>query len=172
MSFLRNAGEVFLWAAILTVGVIVGASVYQRISLIPYWGGDLPGSIVTYFQGTSAAAAIGRFWETVLPPTAIFVALALLTNWPNRRRRKWLVIAATLFFAMLIWTAVYFVPSGVIPLMVHAGAGLSPDEITQRARAWIFWDGFRVAGTIAAYLLLLKALTCRLDKIEPATSPK
>ena len=170
MSFVKNAGEVFLWGAILLVGVIIGASVYQRISLIPYWGGDLPGSVVTYFQGTTAAASIGRFWTTILPPTAIFVLVALLANLPDRGRRKWVIIAAILFIAMLIWTAIYFVPSGVIPLMERAAAGLSADEITQRAKAWIFWDWFRVAGTIGAELSLLKALTYRPGEIKPASS--
>jgi len=161
MSLRQNIGEVSLWVALLLVGIIIGASVYQRISLIPEWGGNLPDSVGTYFQGTTNAAAIGRFWENALPPTAIMVVLTLLTNWPERSRRKWLIVGAIFFFAMLAWTAIYFVPSGVIPLMVRAGAGLSGDEITRRARAWIFWDWFRMAGTAAAYFSLLKALTYR-----------
>ena len=63
------------------------------------------------------------------------------------------------FFTMLFWTAAHFVPRGVIPLMERRGAGMSPDEITRTARAWIFWDWFRMAGTTASYLCLLKAAT-------------
>jgi hypothetical protein len=29
--------------------------------------------------------------------------------------------------------------------------------ITEMARAWIFWDWFRMAGTLAAYLCFVKA---------------
>jgi hypothetical protein len=62
---------------------------------------------------------------------------------------------------MLVWTEIYFVPKGVIPLMARAGAGLSGDQITTMAKAWIFWDWFRMAGTVVAYLALLRALTIR-----------
>lgn len=167
MTARQRIGEPVLWAALLFVGVIIGASVYQRISLIPEWGGALPGSIATYFQGTNAANSIGRFWSTVLPAAALVLIVAVLTNWYAPARRLWLGVAALLFFAMLVWTEVYFIPKGVIPLMVRAGAGLSPDEITRRAQAWIFWDWFRTAGTVAAYLALLKAATVSCSDVNP-----
>jgi hypothetical protein len=53
---------------------------------------------------------------------------------------------------MLVWTVAYFIPLGVIPLMERGGEGMSPDDITRTARAWIFWDWFRLGGTPASYL--------------------
>ena len=52
-------------------------------------------------------------------------------------------------------------PSDVSPraLMVRGGAGLTPEVITQMARAWIFWDWFRMAGTPGSYLCFVKAAT-------------
>jgi glycerol-3-phosphate acyltransferase PlsY len=155
----ERTAEAALWTELLLIGIILGATVYQRISLIPEWGGALPGSLIAYFKGTRAAASIGRFWICVLPPTALVMIVTVIANWPFRARRRWIGIAAAFFFAMLIWTEVYFVPHGVIPLMVHAGAGLSPDEITRMANAWIFWDWFRLAGTIATFFTLVKAVT-------------
>jgi hypothetical protein len=141
------------------MATMLGASVYQRISLIPEWGGSLPQSVVSYFHGTGAGASIDRFWTSVTAPTALFMIMAVLANRRAIARRKWLGAAALLFFAMLFWTAIYFVPKGVIPLMHRGGEGMSPDEITRTARAWIFWDWFRMTGTTAAYLCLLKAAT-------------
>jgi len=161
MTHRQRIGEAILWIALLLVSVIIGATVYQRISLIPEWGGALPESLISYFRGTNAAAAIGRFWMSILPPAALMMILALATNWRVSERRTWVVAGAGLFFAMLIWTEVYFVPKGVIPLMAHAGEGLSGETITAMANAWIFWDWFRLAGTIAAYLCLTTALTIR-----------
>lgn|SRR5690349_6743824 len=138
---------------------MLGASVYQRISLIPEWGGSLPQSVVTYFHGTGAGASIDRFWKSVTPPTTLLIIVAIVANRPSLARRKWLGAAGILFFALLVWTAVYFVPKGVTPLMVRGGEGMSPHEITRTARAWIFWDWFRMAGTVASYLCLLKAAT-------------
>ena len=161
MSIRQKIAEVLLWMALLFVATIIGAEVYQRISLIPEWGGALPDSVVTYFRGTQAAPAIGRFWISVLPPTALFAIAAAAFNWPERPRRRWISIGTLLFVAMLGWTEIYFVPKGVIPLMAHAGAGMSGDQITTMAKAWIFWDWFRMAGTVAAFLAFLKVLTIR-----------
>ena len=159
MTMRHRAGEVFLWLAILFVGTMCGASVYQRISLIPEWGGSLPQSVITTFQGTGAGEATGRFWKSVMGPSAVFVLLATILAWPVLTRRSWLIAGSAFFFAMLIWTAVYFIPQGVVPLMERGGEGMSPEEITSMAQAWIFWDWFRMAGTLAAYLCLLKAAT-------------
>ena len=159
MSGRQRFAEAALWLALLFLGTMLGASVYQRISLIPEWGGSLPQSVVTYFHGTTAGASIDRFWKSVTPLTALLIIVAIIANRSALSRRKWLGAAGLLFFAMLIWTAAYFIPRGVIPLMQRGGEGMSPDEITRTARAWIFWDWFRMAGTVASYLCLLKAAT-------------
>ena len=112
-----------------------GASVYQRISLIPEWGGALPQSVVLYFRDPHAGQAIDRFWTLVTAPTAVAIILALIVNWPFVVRRRWISRGAILFFLLLAWTAVYFIPKGVMPLMVRGGDGLTPEAITQMARA-------------------------------------
>src|SRR5689334_19656306 len=108
MTIRRRVADCFLWAVLVLVGTMFGASVYQRISIIPEWGGNLPGSAVTYFRGTTNGQAMGRFWMGVTGPTAITVVLAALLNWRGVERRRWMVAGAILFFAMLAWTAMYF----------------------------------------------------------------
>ena len=141
----------------MLVGTMFGASVYQRISLIPEWGGALPQSVADYFRDPRAGQAIDRFWTLITAPTAVAIILALIVNWPLAARRRWISLGAILFFVMLAWTVLYFIPRGVMPLMVRGGDGLSPEAITQMARAWIFWDWFRMAGTLASYLCFIKA---------------
>jgi len=159
----QRLATILLWSALVFVGTMFGASVYQRTSLIPEWGGALPQSVVLYFRGTNSGHAIDRFWTSVTGPTAVVVILALILNWHAVARRRWISRGGVLFFLMLAWTGLYFVPKGVMPLMLRGGDGLEPEEITQMARAWIFWDWFRMAGTLAAYLCLLKAATLRYD---------
>jgi hypothetical protein len=148
---------VFLWIVLVLVGTMFGASVYQRISLIPEWGGALPQSVVAYFGDPSAGQAIDRFWTLITGPTAIAIVVALILNWPFVDRRRWMSRGAMLFFLMLAWTVAFFIPKGVMPLMVRGGEGLSPEVITQMARSWIFWDWFRMAGTLVSYLCFVKA---------------
>jgi hypothetical protein len=156
----QRVAVVVLWSVIVLVGTMFGASVYQRISLIPEWGGALPQSVVDYFRNPNAGQAIDRFWTLVTPPTAVAIILTLIVNWPFVGRRRWIASGAVLFFVMLAWTVAFFIPQGVIPLMVRGGDGLAPDAITRMARAWIFWDWFRMAGTLGAYLCFVKAATC------------
>ena len=159
MATRRRLATVLLWSVLVLVGTMFGASVYQRISLIPEWGGALPQSVVTYFGDPSAGRAVDRFWTSVTAPTSVAIILALIVNWPFLEKRRWIARGASLFFLLLAWTAVYFIPRGVIPLMVRGGSGLAPEAIAQMARAWIFWDWFRMAGTLGAYLCFVKAAT-------------
>ena len=106
---------------------------------------------------------MGRFWGSpILPLNALLLIGALATVWRDQLRRKWVIASAVLFFAALIWTGVWFVPQGVIPLMARGGEGMSPEEITSRASAWIFWDWFRMGLTCGAFLAMTKSLTSRL----------
>ena len=153
----RHLAAILLSSVLVLVGTMFGASVYQRVSLIPEWGGSLPHSVVTYFGDPKAGQAIDRFWTSVTAPTAAAVILALVANWPFAARRRWIAGGALVFFVLLAWTTVYFIPEGVIPLMVRGGQGLAPEGITEMARAWIFWDWFRMAGTLGAYLCFVRA---------------
>jgi hypothetical protein len=69
-----------LWSVLVLVGTMFGASVYQRISLIPEWGGALPQSVTAYFGDPRAGQAIDRFWTAVTAPTAVAIILALIVN--------------------------------------------------------------------------------------------
>jgi hypothetical protein len=168
----QRLAAILLWSTLVLVGTMFGASVYQRISLIPEWGGALPQSVVLYFRNTHSGQAIDRFWTAVTPPTAVAIILALILNWPLVARRRWISRGAILFFLMLAWTAVYFVPKGVIPLMKRGGDGLTPEAITQMARAWIFWDWFRMAGTLGSYLCFVKAATLQHAERKPTSLGK
>src|SRR5262245_24538254 len=111
-----RVATILLWTALVLVGTMFGASVYQRISLIPEWGGALPESVVRYFGDPRAGQAIDRFWTLVTAPTAIAIVLALVAGWPRIAQRRWISAGAILFFVMLAWTVVFFIPTGVMPL--------------------------------------------------------
>jgi len=119
MSIREVLGDLTLYGALFLVGILNEASIYQRIPLIPDWGGHLPDS---------------RFWSSILPPSALFILAALVLNWPDRSRRRWLAVVDC------------------------GGEGMSPEEITSRASAWILWDWLRMAVTAVAFFASTKAL--------------
>src|SRR5712691_11247865 len=161
MSRRQLTGEVLLWLALLGMGILTGASVYQRIAIIPDWSSNLPRSLIKYFQGTTQAQDILRFWNSAVPAVTLLMIAALPPNLPDRTRRKWLALAAILYFGALTATLLWFVPRGVISLFVRAAAGMSPEAVTQVAEAWIFWDWFRLAALIGTFFSILKPLTIR-----------
>ena len=80
MTRREGVAALLLWSVLVFVGTMFGASVYQRISLIPEWGGALRQSVVTYFGDPHAGQAIERFGTLVTAPTAVLVILALIVN--------------------------------------------------------------------------------------------
>ncbi len=164
MSREGRFAEVVLWCALLGVAVLTGASVYQRVAIIPDWGGDLPSSLTRYFRGTNQARDILRFWQPAVVVMTVLMVAALALNWSMQARRKWLVLAAICYFGALAATLSFFVPQGVVPLFVRAGEGMRPDEIVRAARRWIFWDWFRVAALVGTFFSLAKAVgTAKAD---------
>ena len=97
MTTRQRFAEVLLWSVLVLVATMFCASVYQRISLIPEWGGALPQSVTLYFRDPHAGQAIDRFWTLVTAPTAVAIILALIVNWPLAARRRWISRGAILF---------------------------------------------------------------------------
>ena len=67
MTTRQRFAEVLLWSVLVLVATMFGASVYQRISLIPEWGGALPQSVTLYFRDPHAGQRRGqvRIWFEV-----------------------------------------------------------------------------------------------------------
>lgn len=172
MTTRQRIGEIVLWLTVFAMGLITGAGLFQKMSLIPAWTRDLPGSVVTYFNGTMMARDFARFWGTVVPVAALLVVGTLIVNLADRARRKWIAIGAGLFGAVFLATLLYFVPKGVLPLMVRAGAGMSGEEITRVMRQWVFWDGFRMVAMVGSFFAFLKAATVRVGTGGEAISER
>ena len=159
MGIRNTVGELFIFVFLLGVAMVLGGTLYQTIVVSPEWGGDLPGSLAIYFT-PARAARMGDFWRNpFLMSYGIFLIAAIVACWPNRARRMWLFATLAVFIAILIWTFTYFIPQGVIPLFMNAGAGIEPAEITHRSEAWIFWDKVRLGVGIVGFFCGLKALT-------------
>ena len=159
------ASNVLLLIAILSIALNFGGTWYQMMVLYPEWSGNLPQSLTTFFGDGRWFVAQTRFWQN--PATDIGLpafVIALIVSWPYRRRRNWMLIALLILLPVIVATAAWFIP-GVMRLMRDAGRGLSPEEITRSAQAWLFWDRVRFAAVGAVLLATLFAFA------SPAARP-
>jgi hypothetical protein len=87
----------------------------------------------------------------------LLMPVALFCNWHIPKRRTLIVIAAVAFYAMRIWSYVYFVPN------IFEFGALPPDgpfsaEVVERFRMWVNLNWLRIAiQDLLPYLLFLLA---------------
>jgi hypothetical protein len=84
----------------------------------------------------------------------LLIPAALLLNWHIPKRRTLIVIAAVVYYAMRVWTYVYFVPNifefGAIP-----PEGPFSAEVVERFRIWVNLSWLRFGFDISTNLLFL-----------------
>jgi hypothetical protein len=88
----------------------------------------------------------------------LLMPMALFCNWHIPKRRTLIVIAAAAFYAMRLWSYIYFVPN------IFEFGALPPDgpfsaEVVERFRMWVnlSWLRFAIQDLLPYLLLLLAA---------------
>jgi hypothetical protein len=81
---------------------------------------------------------------------------ALFCNWHIPKRRTFIVIAAAVFYAMRLWSYIYFVPN------IFEFATIPPDgpfstELVERFRLWVNLSWLRLGFDVLTNLLFLLA---------------
>ena len=133
------AGGSLLEMMLLSAGLGSPSTTFTMIH--PPFGGSFNLFIIT----------LNSLMEWLLMPVALFL------NWHIPKRRTFIVIAAAAFYAMRLWSYVYFVPN------IFEFGALPPDgpfsaEIVERFRIWVNLSWLRFAiQDILPYLLFLLA---------------
>ena len=97
-----------------------------------------------------------HYWRIVSPlATAAFVA-SLVFTWDAPARLAWLAAGFALYVAIQAATMAYFVPEQE-GLIGHVRS-LSGDVLTSRAHRWMFWNYFRNAAGVLAFVCLMNAI--------------
>jgi hypothetical protein len=86
----------------------------------------------------------------------LLIPAALLLNAPIPKRRTLIMIAATMFFALRVWSYLYFVPDILDWNQGTTGQPLSADQLGQAA-LWVDLSWIRLGADAAIALLLLGA---------------
>jgi hypothetical protein len=97
-----------LMASVLLWGILLGGVAYSHVVYFPVYLADLPASAV--LTNGDYALHEEHFWLGLHPVLLLSLVVSLLANWRDRFRRK--MVAATLgvYAAVLIVTALYFLP--------------------------------------------------------------
>jgi hypothetical protein len=152
-SALANAS---MFLATLASGVMAGGALLQQMLLSAGLG--TPSTTFTMihppFGGSFSLFIItlNSLMEWLLIPVALFL------NWHIPKRRTLIVFAAAMFYAMRVWTYIYFVPN------IFEFGALPPDgpfsaEVVERFRTWVnlSWLRFALQDALIYLLFLLAA---------------
>src|SRR5215207_4040086 len=127
------AGGALLVLLLLSAGLGAPSTTFTMIH--PPFGGSFNLFIITLM-------------EWLLIPAALFL------NWRIPKRRTLIVIAAVVYYAMRVWTYVYFVPN------IFEFGALPPDgpfsaEVVERFRTWVNLSWLRFGFDLSTNLLFL-----------------
>ena len=134
-----TAGGALLQQMLLSAGLSTPSTTFTIVH--PPFGGSFSLFIIT----------LNSLMEWLLMPVALFL------NWHIPKRRTLIVIAAAAFYAMRLWSYIYFVPN------IFEFGALPPDgpfsaEVVERFRMWVNLNWIRIAiQDVLTYLLFLLA---------------
>ena len=132
------AGGALLEIMLLSAGLGMSSTTFTMIH--PPFGGAFNLFIIT----------LNSLMEWLLIPAALFL------NWGIPKRRTFIVVAAAVYYAMRVWTYVYFVPNifefGALP-----PEGPFSAEVVERFRIWVNLSWLRFGVDLLTNLLFLLA---------------
>ena len=135
----------------LGLSIVVGGTLYSALVVESLWSSNPPESLRQW--GPAVQYAGDQFWSRVTPFVGLLALVTAVTSFRvSPRDRRWLLTAALLFLAALIWTLVYFVPT-VDAILA------SPESSGDLVRRWVSLDFWRILLIVAAWLCAARAIT-------------
>ena len=162
MKIPPSVKDVSVWLSITSLGVLVGATVFQMFVLVSEYSRDIPQGMVDFANGPVEP---GKYWTApVILVSYLFPFLALAFNW-RTPRRKWLLIAAILFFFVVGVTDLYFIPRlRLMGLTTNSQPAADLALLAATVKEWVFADQLRFwLLIIPSFFLTLKAATTPLS---------
>lgn len=145
----------------LTFAIIIGGAVYEHLNIVPRWAAAPPVSL-TMFQGEHGLNP-ELFWMLIHPVNLLLIGVTLLLHWRTERRKHLLVVLGS-YAAILIVTAIFFVPE-LLAITKTAYSPVPDTGLMQRAALWEQLSLVRLAVLIVLAMVLFTGLT---KKAKPA----
>lgn len=158
--------ELTLWLGMLFCSIVVGATIYQMMVIVPEYSRDIPHGMIEFAHGHFLPKA---FWTSPIMPLGCLAMIgALIFNW-NNSRRKWILLSVVLVGLAEILTIVYIYPQMKIMGLLDGNPSADLDLLTNAIRQWVLSDHLRFwLILMPSYFIYLKALTIKNNSDLPS----
>jgi hypothetical protein len=146
---------VFPAMAFLAWGLVCGAGAYEHVALIPVWTANPPDSLAVFQPPHGLRADL--WWQAIHPVVLLLLIAAMVANWQHKPARNSIAIMIGGYLAILIATAIYFVPE-LLALTTDPSAPIAPGEWKIRADRWELLSLLRLVVMFALTTFLARGL--------------
>jgi hypothetical protein len=156
---------VVIVVALLCVGALLGAALYDAVVLAPNLRGGPAG--LEHGRLFMSAATPGTLFRIVSPACQILALLAVATNWSSPQQRWSLIGALLALVASDVITFTYHYPRN--RLMFTAPLTIEPNVLDLAARQWAAANLARVALVLGAWVGTVLALVRLVAERHPGS---
>ena len=165
-----SIAQIILWLFIISLGIEIGAGLYEIFVIVPLWANSAPDSVIAFYRHNIATPNLvinagGRFWMFASPLlTLLSIAVLLSGRLTNPEHRRWRMAAGGLVFLIMCGTFGWFVPN-ILTLQSEKVLTMNPETVKSIAFWWSHLNWLRAFLAIVAWLFALRALGIPAGKI-------
>lgn len=155
---MNSISRILLWLAVIAWGFWLGGLIYEMVVITPLWSANLPNSVLEWNARPDFVVNPTRFYLPIVITLILSSLLATILNWKSRNQRIWLILSTLCVITAFVFTLIYFFPKNDV-LFRGQNAGLTGEEITAIANAWIRGNWIRVGMMVVGFFAALKAFS-------------
>ncbi len=156
---------VFLWIAIMSWGIGLGAKIFDLLVVAMAWGASPPASFERLPYGKDYPIDPGLFFQPLSALILVGALGALISGWKTPARRL-LLVAVTSFAVIWVLTPTIFWPMITDLWAIHRGRiSRTNVEAVALVHRWFIWDSFRIVLIAVGFVASVRAL-CVKERVS------
>lgn len=155
---MNTIGRILIWITVIAWGFWLGGLMYEMIVIMPLWGANLPNSVVEWNSRPDFVMNPTRFYVPIVITLILSSLFATILARKSSNKRLWLILSTVCAITVFVFTLIYFFPKNEV-LFRNQNAGLSGEEITAIANAWIRANWIRLGMMTVGLFAALKAFS-------------
>ncbi len=143
-------------AAVVGVGMLLGASSYESVVMAPNYSANIPNSLETARQFFSINNP-GVFFRVLAPATEVLALVSTVLCWRTKGARWWMLAAFGAIIAADVITFTFHYPRN--DLLFTNPLSVPKDQLMQAANEWAVGNYARIALLVVALALGMVAFS-------------